>query len=347
MTVDRSGTAGLEDEAFALLRRHHEEPGERQAQHIARWRTRSPAHEAAYQRAEAQWLLLGMVELPPATPSQRVRLAFEHACACVLDHPVPLAACILGVLVLVLSPLEPSQSAPQAVVRAAAPAQETVPSAALQYRSGPRQQEEYALEDGSVLYLNWDSEVEVRYTPDRRALRLLRGEAMFDVAADAARPFVVSAETLQAEAVGTAFVVRRIAEGQASVAVTEGVVNVGLEGMTQRVALQPAQALQLTLRGLGEVNTRSLPEIEAWRHGMLIFDGTPLEDVLAELGRYTGYSIETRFLADPDEGVNASFFIAEADDALRSLAQLFRLELDGRTPGKVVIRSAPPLRPGA
>ena len=77
------------------------------------------------------------------------------------------------------------------------------------------------LKDDSVLNLNTDTELDVRFTDERRWLRLHRGEAYFDVAPDPARPFVVVTPHGRIEAVGTAFGVR-VLEDRSRVMVGEG-----------------------------------------------------------------------------------------------------------------------------
>jgi len=66
------------------------------------------------------------------------------------------------------------------------------------------------LADGSEIVLNTASEVSVAYTGNRRALRVIRGEALFKVAKDDSRPFLVYAGQVVVRATGTAFVIRRI-----------------------------------------------------------------------------------------------------------------------------------------
>lgn len=83
-----------------------------------------------------------------------------------------------------------------------------------------------ALEDGSILTLNGNSAVQVRYEDDIRRIILRRGEASFEVAHNKQRPFIVSAEGLDVRAVGTEFVVG-IEDGGIEVTVEEGVVAVG------------------------------------------------------------------------------------------------------------------------
>jgi transmembrane sensor len=64
------------------------------------------------------------------------------------------------------------------------------------------------LEDGSVLQLNTDSVAKVRYATDARKVDLMKGEAYFQVAHEATRPFLVTAVGKTLRAVGTEFTVR-------------------------------------------------------------------------------------------------------------------------------------------
>ncbi len=84
------------------------------------------------------------------------------------------------------------------------------------------------LPDGSVVDLNAGANLAVEYSPTGRRVRLLTGEAHFAVAKDPARPFVVSAGTVEVRAVGTAFNVR-FAPVAVQVLVTEGQVAVETE----------------------------------------------------------------------------------------------------------------------
>ena len=85
-----------------------------------------------------------------------------------------------------------------------------------------------ALTDGSVLHINTDSQVQVDYSEDVRKIRLLRGEAHFEVAKDTERPFEVYAGKSMIQAVGTAFSVL-MKERDIRVTVTEGKVELATQ----------------------------------------------------------------------------------------------------------------------
>lgn len=147
------------------------------------------------------------------------------------------------------------------------------------------------LADGSRTTLASDSAVEVRLLRGERDVALLRGEAIFSVAKDPGRPFVVSTNGRRVIAVGTRFSVRRDGE-DLRVVVTEGTVRLesGPEaGNSGPSTLLPAGSVAL-VHG-GDVLVRSLTLADAermlgWRDGLLAFRDTPLTEAVAEFNRY-------------------------------------------------------------
>jgi transmembrane sensor len=171
------------------------------------------------------------------------------------------------------------------------------------YKSGIGEVRRIALADGSTLLLNTDSEVTVELEKQFRNIRLLRGEAVFEVAHDKARPFVVRAKNTAVRAVGTAFAVRLDAE-RIDITVTEGVVeiadvgtmaslgpivtNVPSPGVRRVVAHERALVGGTTTQALNvfPIASASSDRRLAWREGMLSFDGESLGEAVAEINRY-------------------------------------------------------------
>lgn len=160
------------------------------------------------------------------------------------------------------------------------------------------------LPDGSAFNLNTNSRVEVDYSPRNRIVRLERGEAFFNVAHDAGRPFWVHAGDRWVRAVGTAFNVYLRPSG-VEVTVSEGTVNV--VDATEResppshtsYAKSPAAVTageQADSRGHTDViralNAAQLNRLLAWRKSTLDFQDEPLGEVVNELMRYTTLEIE-------------------------------------------------------
>ncbi len=129
----------------------------------------------------------------------------------------------------------------------------------------------------------------------------LEGEAYFAVTHDAAHPFAVRAHGAVARDVGTAFGVRAYPEdGTVQVVVAEGAVELHATQALTAASAPAAHPVLLTARTVGIVdpsgNTRVVTGVDvtpslAWRDGELVFDDTPVRDVLRELERWYGVEI--------------------------------------------------------
>ena len=163
------------------------------------------------------------------------------------------------------------------------------------------------LEDGSVIHLNTDSVLEVNYTADYRQLKLIRGEALFDVQKDPQRPFQVVAKGQIAEAVGTQFSVR-IDTGRVAVTVSEG--RVKLDNTQEPDASLPKRFKKLFVdnedvflsAGQSASIINNKPQVldlnpviierkMAWMQDEFVFAGEPLSYVVSEITRYNDVEI--------------------------------------------------------
>ncbi|HWZ59070.1 MAG TPA: FecR domain-containing protein [Gemmatimonadaceae bacterium] len=181
------------------------------------------------------------------------------------------------------------------------------------------------LSDGSRVILGVHSRLR---TPERfgdgpRDV-MLDGEAYFEVRHDAAHPFRVYAAGGVAEDLGTRFAVRAYPGDTAvRVVVAEGRVSLGplvARGDATPVALGAGQLASLPGRGAATVRAVDASAYLAWTDGRLVFDGTPLGDALAELGRW--YDVDIQLLAPGSAGrpISASFAGEPVDDVLSAVA---------------------------
>lgn len=180
------------------------------------------------------------------------------------------------------------------------------------YETQIGEQRSITLSDGSRVDLNARSKVRIRLGPKARRIELVRGQALFHVARDANRPFVVHAERTSIRAVGTSFDVNRIRSGTTTVTVLEGRVAVGSSAHPGGVgAVRPArpgrasrESNPKTPVGPGEILlstgeqlrlTASAPSVPtpvnvqaatAWTQHQLIFESTPLQEVVEQFNRY-------------------------------------------------------------
>lgn len=184
-----------------------------------------------------------------------------------------------------------------------------MPAASQRYATGPGEQRSILLADGSRVTLNSASSVDVRLGKHRRIIRLLRGEALFQVSHDPARPFDVHAEGAVVRAIGTEFNVD-IRSNYTAVTVLQGRVAVmsgaqaslplpaagppgsagpqlqGLPTPAGALLLSVAERVIITPAGMGNPQrVDDLPAITAWTRGQLVFDNRPLGEVVDELDR--------------------------------------------------------------
>ncbi len=152
---------------------------------------------------------------------------------------------------------------------------------------------EVVLNDGSVVTLDPETQLRVELGRQQRSVALLQGRALFHVAADPTRPFIVRAGDAQVRVIGTTFGVEQEDRGTI-VTVSEGKVAVVPTSQLPTTAAQsPAGLLtanqQITVRksgGASPVREVDSSRALAWSQGRLIFDSTPLSEVAAQFNRY-------------------------------------------------------------
>jgi transmembrane sensor len=165
----------------------------------------------------------------------------------------------------------------------------------LRFATGHGEQRTERLADNSVLHLNTDSAVVVRYSRRERAVTLETGEAEFEVVHLTERPFHVSAGAAEVVDVGTTFNVR-LAGDATVVTVLEGLVAVApLNESRNTKSLQLGANKQISVHP-GEWPATIVPvdaqRSTAWLHRQITFEHEPLARVVSEFNRYSAKPIE-------------------------------------------------------
>ncbi|MGR4866734.1 FecR family protein [Caulobacter sp. LARHSG274] len=202
------------------------------------------------------------------------------------------------------------------------------------YRTQVGERRVVALADGSTIALNTDSVVRVRLSRQRRAISLDRGQALFSVAHDAARPFIVTAGDTAVRAVGTRFEVYR----------TGAVVRVTLaEGQVQVIqAHAPAPTMMRAgtrLDVAGQVPARpvavDVAAATGWTDGRLTFRDTPLAQAVAEANRYSRTKVALGPGVPADEPVTAIFNAGDTTAFVDGVSRLLDLRSTTRADGVI------------
>ena len=143
------------------------------------------------------------------------------------------------------------------------------------------------LADGSRVEMNGGTRLGIADAGERSVV-LERGEAVFDVAHDAAHPFVVRSGAMRLQDVGTVFDVSRVGP-HLSVQVAEGAVL--FQPQDERIMLTAGAALSHVDGGSARVSGMAVEDIGGWRRQRLVFRETPVRLVAAALERSTGVAI--------------------------------------------------------
>jgi transmembrane sensor len=202
------------------------------------------------------------------------------------------------------------------------------------YETSVGEQRVVQLADGSSIRLDTGSAVRVRFERGERRVSLEEGQAMFTVAPDASRPFVVSAGDTRVVAIGTVFDVRRQGDG-VSVTLVSGAVDVSAarsEGSTRRMA-----AGQQTRVSAGELVTRAVnTEAEtSWTSGRLVFEGVPLRQAVGEVNRYLTDKVILDRSAPGDVRVEGVFDTGDRDAFVGAASAVFNLTVAEQADGSV------------
>jgi len=163
------------------------------------------------------------------------------------------------------------------------------------YRTAPGEARQVTLADGTRIRLNAASAITVRLDPDARRVRMDDAEAVFDVAHDARRPFLIAVGDRQVRVVGTEFNLRH-RDGRVDLTVRRGTVEVRPAGAPQARPTRVTVGQELThAEGApGEVLKVSDPDAAfAWTSGQLIYRDQPLSEVAADLTRRFATPVRT------------------------------------------------------
>lgn len=274
--VAREGEAMAEAAAW-IARLQRAEAGEADGVEFDAWLDARPGNRAAYTAALEVWqafdgcraeVLEALAPSRRPAPTRRWLFAAGSVAAA-----AALAAAVLPTIV-------------------AEPATQT-------YQTAKGEHRRVTLADGSVVDLNAETRLSVTLARSGRTVALADGEAIFDVAHDADRPFTVAAAGRDVRVVGTQFEVRH-RTGELTVTVAQGRVQVTPQApgaKARSFTLNPGQRLAVGRDGAEQLAAVDPQETFSWRSGRLVYRDQPLGDVVADLNRQFTEQIE---IGDPE-----------------------------------------------
>lgn len=294
------------------------------------WLNKSPQNQLAFERVQRFLDACDNIAGDPALQPSEQRL--KPLGRVFGRQPLALAAS-LGMLLAVIG-----------VVGAIVGWQQREPnvSQSQQFASRAGELKSVVLADNSTILLSGASAVWVTFRDKERRIDLVRGEALFEVASDRHRPFVVQSGRGTATALGTQFNVHREGDG-ATVTVVHGRVAVNSTGSEGNLNAVLGPATQVKYDGGGAmspVRRVDLDTVLAWRTGTLIFTDRPLFRVIAEVNRYSSEPIQIR---DPAIGfvqVTGSVKVDRIPEWLQGLEKVMGLSVERTEEGLLLERKS-------
>ena len=217
------------------------------------------------------------------------------------------------------------------------------------------QQLDTTFADGSIIHLNTNTVIETEFSKDKRIIKLIQGEALFDVAHDPNRPFIVYAGDRLVQAIGTKFVVH-IKSENIQVTVTDG--KVKMSKVATDTPLSDIKELNNTIaqaddvfivKGekviannnqtpiLTHIKTENLQRELSWLDGKLIFDNETLFDVIEEINRYLDITI---VLKDPSLHalrMSGRFDLGDSEALIEAIELSFNIESQRIDSNKILL----------
>jgi transmembrane sensor len=208
------------------------------------------------------------------------------------------------------------------------------------YETAAGQTRDVVLADGTHIRLNAASKITVRMERDARRVDMADAEAVFDVAHDAKRPFLIGVGDRQVRVVGTEFNLRN-REGLVDLTVRRGTVEVraadALQADPTRVTV--GQELTHTVGQTAQVLKVSDPDTTfAWTNGQLIYRDQPLSDVAADLSRRFGTPVRTADAPTAALRFSGVLVTDNEADVLRRLAAFAPVRVE-RTTSEIILHS--------
>ena len=301
------------------------------------WVAQDPAHGFAFAKAEAGWdLTERLLELPSEQDGEPVSGPLfqpEEPVGAEEDIPATRPWITRRGLLLGLATAAAS-------VGVAATVALRLIGAVDHYRTALGETRTIRLADGSLIHLNTNSSVEVALRDDIRSITLLKGEARFDVAHDAKRPFIVNADGTLVRAVGTMFNVR-LRPDLTELTVIEGIVAVrNGDSAVRRIESGRSAAVRSGSIAVTHLEPAKIKQRIAWQDGMVEFEGDTLAQAVEEFNRYRTTPLVIGDPAIASLRVGGAFRLDRSQDFVQALESGFGVRAVPGSDNSIILVSA-------
>lgn len=280
---------------------------------FASWLAASPTHRAAYDKVSQLWQSQGL----EVALSQYASISLPQKQRKLHPQRLATAACIVltsGWLLLGSGLIERWQADAVTAIG---------------------EQRRIVLADGSAVTLNTDTALAFGTISEQRGVKIIKGEAYFEVQPDKNRPFIVETDQGTVRVVGTRFSIKT---GDATqVDVESGiVVCAGQQGGSRQ--LTAGQHTRIASQGVAEITPIDTNGTFAWLKGRLIFQDQPLGAVIAELDRYHSGAIVITDAKLAQTRITGNYKLEDTAAIIRTLAGITGARVINLSPYLTVLK---------
>ena len=325
MTKFNPRSSVQEQAAYWFLRLRDDDVDPDEIEAALAWQDASPAHRDAFARAETFWNAAGRLKPTEAGAGDRHLSLWKRRHDWALAAAASLLLLLVGASVLMTRHPRPGPPEVAGADEVVLPPSAAISEAPARVATAAGENRTITLDDGSEVVLGGASVVEVNYSPSERRVVLVAGEALFHVAKNPDRPFLVDAGDGETQAIGTIFDVHRGVDA-VTVTVVEGIVSVrpGLPEKTGQsllaARLVAGHQVSYSPRGaIGPIQKATLERTTSWEAGELTFIDRPLADVVADLNRYSKRPIRIDDESLKALRITGRVTVGKMDDWLRAL----------------------------
>lgn len=206
------------------------------------------------------------------------------------------------------------------------------------------QQMDATFDDGSIVHLNTNSRIETEFSDEKRIIKLIKGEALFEVAHDPDRPFIVYAGDRLVQAIGTKFVVH-LKSNNVQVTVTDGKVKMSKVALNKPIADVDALTHTATKNDdiyiakgekvivgshqaptLTHINSDNIDRSLSWLDGKLVFVNEDLFDVIEDINRYIDIEIVLKDPSLHNIPISGRFDLTDSEALIEAIVLSFNME---------------------
>ena len=233
--------------------------------------------------------------------------------------PALSAACILAVLYMSFSPEEASFSRV--------------------YMAENKIINDIVLPDNSKISLDVNTKITVKYYENKREVTLSQGRALFNIAKNKHRAFIVKTQRVNIEVLGTKFEVIN-KKMDFSVNVSEGIVRVSNPFKNNKLLalLTKEQSLILNeyreIKSLGKMKSENIAK---WKRGEINFDQSSLKDIIKEFQKYIDINVQIVDEIIASYPISGNFDAYEFKDFLKILTIMHPVKIE-ETGNKFIIK---------